>query len=229
MARPSPRWLFAALCALVMLGAPARAKDPIQITFFSPNQLIRGKATTVEVQGKGLEQVTAVEVTPPEGIAVEPPAAAESSKKKEYRWKLSLTVAPEAAPGKRTLVLVTPGGRSGPLNVTVPDHVPEISNIRIELVKRSPVIVGFTVDVQDAQGDLADMPMTYCQLVCKTASSVVYGGGVVTQRWGDTSVQVGYAYQDYQARVSEGACVLAVRVADKNGNSSEWLTAPVKF
>ena len=213
---------------LLMSGVGLLAKDKLQITQWGPGQWRRGATTEVTIQGKGLETIQALELTPPDGVTLEEPKAAEASKKKEQRWKISVQVDAEAAAGKRTLVVVTPTGRSGPLAVVIPSHLPELSELQVQLAMASPLTVGFTVTVHDEEGDLAEMPYTIGQVICKNGGRSMEGGGIVTQRRDDKTVVVGYAVQS-DSRVSRGACVLQVRVEDKNGNSSDWATTPVTF
>ncbi len=213
---------------LLVCGVAVLAKDKLQIITFGPIQWRRGATTEVTIQGKGLETIQALELTPPDGVTLGEPKPAEAGKKKEQRWTSRVQVDAAAAPGSRTLVVVTPAGRSGPSTVFIPSHVPELSELRGELAMSSPLTVGFSVVVHDEEADLAEMPYTIAQVICKNGGRSMEGDGIVTQRRDAKTVVVRYAVMS-NSRVSGGGCVLQVRVVDKKGNSSEWATTPVTF
>lgn len=207
----------------------ASAKEQLGIARFFPQRLIRGRAHTVEIQGTGLQVLQAIEISPPDGISVALPAQPSSNRKSMQRWSVVLTVDAAAAPGSRTVILVTPAGRTTPVTITIPDHQPVIADLKVELVQRSPLIVAFTVAVSDEKGDLGETPQTFSQLACKNGATDSVANGVITQRSSDTSLTLSSAYLDYQAKATAGDCRLMVSALDTEGNQSNWLEATVTF
>lgn len=220
--------LAALATALALPPAPA-ATEPVGITRFFPQRLTRGTAHTIEIQGFGLQALQAVEISPPEGITVAIPAAPSLDRKKVQRWSVVLTIDAAAAPGQRTVSLVSPLGRSAPVTITIPDHQPVIADLRVEKVQRAPLIVAFTVAVRDEKGDLGETPRTFARLFCKHGTTESSANGVITQRRSDTDLTVASAYLDYEARATPGQCRLAVTAFDADGNQSNWLEATVTF
>ncbi len=218
------------LClGVVLLAAhPGAAGEKLELTSCEPSQWRRGVATEFVLEGKGLASIQALELAPPEGVTLGEPVPAPSSQKKLRRWTVRAQVDGEAATGKRSLVVVTPLGRSPSLSIIIPSHLPELSDLQVGLLRAAPLAVGFTVVVRDSQSDLAEMPRTTGQVICKNEGRSMTGGGIVTERRPDGAVVVGYGVMS-DARVTSGACILRVRVADEPGNSSDWAAIPVTF
>ena len=100
------------------------------------------------------EMFQGAEISPAAGVTI---ASVANSKRSELSqnvawWDVTVTVARDAAPGSRSLVLVTAAGRSTPTGLMIPDHVPAISDVRV--VSATPS----AVDVQFAAADEKGRP-----------------------------------------------------------------------
>ena len=226
-----PRLLFSTALgiALVSSGQAAPAKSgKVSIETVEPAQLTRGAVTAVVVQGIGLEKIDAVEVTPSDGITVAEITPAVSPKRKQQRWTIRLQVAPEAALGDRSMVIATPLGRSSPVKLFIPSHVPRVSSAQLMITKGSPVVLAFTVDVSDEAGDLGDDPSLETHLIGANTAYAYTCNGVITEKSGGQNYVVAGAIQD-SSRTATGKLMLQIRVKDRNGFTSDWLSVPVTF
>ena len=174
---------FTLLASLVVRPHDALAQQTPAIEFAFPSQLVRGQSTVVHVAIPSREMFAGAEVTPSAGVTV---TGISNSKKAELSqnvawWDVTIDVARDAAPGRRTIVLQTPTLRSTPTTITIPSHVPAISDLKV-------TAGGQAVDVQfgavDASADLGDLPYVWFTIACggEPTVGVVRGkatGGVV--------------------------------------------------
>src|SRR5215213_8089424 len=124
---------FTILTSLAVCAADARAQQAPAIEIALPNQLVRGQSNVVHIAIPSRETFAGAEVSPPAGVTV---TAVANNKKPELSqnvawWDVTINVARDAAPGPRTLVLLTSTGRSTPATVVIPAHVPAISDLRV--------------------------------------------------------------------------------------------------
>src|SRR5688500_16302638 len=76
-------------------------------------------------------------------------------------WEITLDVAKDATPGDRSLVLVMRLGRSAPTTISVPTHVPTISDLRIVPPPSNQPTVELRMAAADTAGDLGDSPYVW--------------------------------------------------------------------
>jgi len=171
MMHSGPSRSFVIGCALLAstLGPWTRAADAQQvpaIEFAFPNQLVRGQTSVIHIAIPSREMFQGAEISPAAGVTV---ASVTNSKRPELSqnvawWDVTLNVARDAAPGSRSLVLVTPAGRSTPTSLVIPDHVPAISDLRV--VTAAPTTVDVQFAAADEKADLGDLPYVWFTIAC---------------------------------------------------------------
>lgn len=215
------------LCFLPAMVWPAKAQvtSDVRVTFFHPKQLTRGQTTRVAIDGE-IETVS-VEVTPPEGVSVgkiEPPANPKEPGTK--RWYIEFVVAKDAAPGERTVILVTSTGRSRPLKVVLPEHAPILSAFKAITIEKDPVKLVFDVTLYDAKDDVEDLLFT-TSLKCGGELHIGYAivDDVKKMQPGKYLLRT---TMDAKASALPGICEFSLSITDKAKNEGR-LTVPVEF
>ena len=169
------RSLVIGLTILAALGPWARAAEAQQapaIEFAFPNQLVRGQTSVIHIAVPSREMFQGAEISPAAGVTV---ASVVNSKKSELSqnvawWDVTVTVARDAAPGSRSLVLLAAAGRSTPTNLMIPDHVPAISDLRV--VSATPSAVDVQFAATDEKADIGDLPYVWFTIACGGEPSV---------------------------------------------------------
>jgi len=171
MMHSGPPRSFVIGCALLatILGPWTRAADAQQvpaIEFAFPNQLVRGQTSVIHIAIPSREMFQGAEISPAAGVTV---ASVTNAKRPELSqnvawWDVTLNVARDAAPGSRSLVLVTPAGRSTPTSLVIPDHMPAISDLRV--VTAAPTTVDVQFAAADEKSDVGDLPYVWFAMAC---------------------------------------------------------------
>jgi len=170
MMHSGPSRSFVIGCTLLAtLGPWTRAADAQQapaIEFAFPNQLVRGQTSVIHIAIPSREMFQGAEISPAAGVTV---ASVTNAKRPELSqnvawWDVTLNVARDAAPGSRSLVLVTPAGRSTPTSLVIPDHVPAISDLRV--VTAAPATVDLQFAATDEKSDVGDLPYVWFTIAC---------------------------------------------------------------
>ena len=184
-----------------------------------PRQLPRGQETTVNVAVQNRDTIQAVEVSPPAGVKVSEIKKGEDFQGNNTWSELRIAVASDAAPGERTLVLVLPTGRTAPVRVTIPEHVPVISDLRVLPAQSNPPALGVQFAAGDSSADIGDSP--YVWFLRRCGNEIVPGvvHGKVTSR--DRSTVVVQA--SIPMTPAKDKCDFQVRVADSGGIESNTL------
>jgi hypothetical protein len=213
-----PSRSFVIGCALLAttLGPWTRAADAQQvpaIEFAFPNQLVRGQASVIHIAIPSREMFQGAEISPAAGVTI---GSVANSKKPELSqnvawWDVTVTVARDAAPGSRSLVLLTAAGRSTPTSVMIPDHVPAISDVRV--VSATPSAVDVQFAAADEKSDLGDLPYVWFTIACGGEPSV----GVVKGK------PMGGTVRASIPRPAAAACDLELRASDSKKIDSNSL------
>jgi hypothetical protein len=150
--------------------------------------------------------------------------------------ELTIDVAKDAAPGERTLVLLLPMGRTTPVTITIPSHVPSISELRILSAQLNQPTFELQFAAVDASADFADSPYVWFTIGCggEPLPGVVHGkvtardkgNGVVRAIIPNPRTWPGRAGVGTPAN---GKCDLQVRVTDSGGIESNTLKTTVDF
>ena len=218
--------------ALLVPAAGANAQGlPGIIENYYPAQIAPGQTTMVNVaipNGRQ-NQLSGLEITPSAGVTVGMPKASEA--REGVVWhQIPVTVAKDAAAGKRTLVAVGAAGKTLPVDITIPDHALTISNLKATSAPANGKTVEFQFNAaEQGGGTLGAEPMAWFSLNCgKTPEVGVVktkaAGGVVTASIPHPKTITGAAAPTYSAK-----CELQGHATDAAGVESNTTTAPVEF
>jgi len=207
--------------ALVAGLLPARmtyAQQTPAIEIALPKQLVRGQTTVVHVAIPSREVFQGAELSPAAGVTV---ASVSNFKKSELSqnvawWDVTINVARDAAPGPRSLVLLTPTGRSTAATLVIPNHVPAIADLRV--ASASPQRVDVQFGATDESADLGNLPYVWFTIACGGEPTV----GVVKGRTMGATVTASIP------RPAPAACDLEVRASDTQNNDSNTLKTRVQ-
>jgi hypothetical protein len=171
-----------ACTALICLGPGTQNSDAQQMNAvtggYFPRQLVRGETTILHMAlPRNNPPVQSVEMTPSAGITVTGMTSRDLGQGSTW-WDFTITVAKDAAPGPRTFVAVRQTGRTAPVTLMIPDHVPNISNLRILSAQTNQPTIELQFAASDQGGTFGDAPYVWFSLACppgKPESGVVYG------------------------------------------------------
>ena len=204
----------------------------IRIESFFPRQLPRGQATVVSVAVPNRDAIQAAEISPSQGVKVSGITLGQNIQG-ALRWsELTIDVAKDAAPGDRALVLLMPMGRTAPVTIMIPSHVPSISELRILSAQSNQPTLELQFAAVDGSADLGDSPYVWFTLGCdgEPLPGVVHGkvtardkGGVVRAVVPNPRPPAG------GGTAASGKCDLQVRVSDSGGIDSNTLKTTVDF
>jgi hypothetical protein len=209
--------------ALLCLGllVPSADAQQIKIEGAFPRQFPRGQVTVVNLAVPSRDAIQTVEVSPSAGVKVVGIKPGQSFQGALTWSEVTFDVAPEAVPGDRSLVLVMPTGRSVPLTITIPPHVPGISGLEVTPAQ-STVELRFAA--VDASADLGDLPYVWFIFECGANPSV---GVVRGHGFGETGKGVVRATVPRPSAPTSTTCYLRVRMTDSGGIESNSLTTMV--
>src|SRR5436309_3346877 len=147
--------------------------------------------------------------------------------------ELTIDVATDAAPGNRTLVLLLPMGRTAPVTIVIPSHVPSISELRILSAQSSQPTLELQFAAVDASADLGNSPYVWFMIACGDEPFPGVVRGKVTARdKGNGVVRASVPNPPNPAGggpPANGKCDLQVRVTDSGGIESNTLKTTVDF
>ena len=218
--------------AFTLLASLSEAQQ-IRIEGVFPRQLPRGQPTLINVAVPSRDAIQAVEISPSEGVKVSGIKLGENFQGALTWSELTIDVATNAAPGDRTLVLLLPMGRTVPVTITIPSHVPSILELRILSAQSNQPTLELQFAAVDASADIGDSPYVWFTIGCggEPVPGVVHGR--VTFRDKGSGV-VRASVPNPLAPVTGGAaakgkCDLQVRVTDSGGIESNTLKTTVDF
>ena len=194
-----------------------------------PRHVARGHTTVINVALPSRDAVQAAEISPSTGVTVSGIKGSGSETEQAIGWwEITLDVAKDAAPGDRSLVLVMRMGRTAPTTISVPTHVPTISDLRIVPPQSNQPTVELRVAAADAAGDLGDSPCVWFTAGCggPPLAGAVRGtvsAGVVRAALPNLHKAAG------GGTPVAGTCDLQVRVTDATGIESNTLKTTVQF
>jgi hypothetical protein len=154
------------LAVLDPWAGTADAQQTPAIEFAFPNQLVRGQTSVIHIAVPSRDMFQGAEISPAAGVTV---ASVTNAKRSELSqnvawWDVTVNVARDAAPGSRSLVLLTSAGRSTPASLVIPDHVPAISDLRV--VTAAPAAVDVQFAATDEKSDVGDLPYVWFTIAC---------------------------------------------------------------
>jgi hypothetical protein len=216
------------LSVVSVLGQGAQ-QPQARIETVYPRHVARGQTTVINVAIPSRDAVQAAEISPSTGITVSGIKGSGSETEQAIGWwEIALDVAKDAAPGDRSLVLVMRMGRSAPTTISVPTHVPTISDLRIAPPQSNQPTVELRLVAADAAADLGNSPYVWFTAGCGGEPIVGVIRGTVS------AGVVRAALPNLHKAAAGGAaaagkCDLQVRVTDSIGIESNTLKTTVEF
>ncbi len=221
--------------ASLMLGAAsaARAQQPPGQTIigsYFPTQLMPGQTTVLHVALVRNNPVQRLEITPAQGITVTKTVSRDLNQGSVW-WEFTIDVAKDALPGPRQLVAVQQNGRSAPVTITIPDHAPAISNVRVVSVKSTQEMIDLQLAAADQGGTFDATPYVWFLLSCGPGQPET---GVVRGRFAAGTIRASIP-NPKALKVRAGApskgdhCELNVRATDASGVDSNTSTVTFDF
>jgi hypothetical protein len=225
--------LSGALACVAVIGIAqiARAQQtPGVIGSVYPTQLMPGQSTSVHVALARNNPVQSIEITPSTGIAVSDLKFRDLNQGSVW-WEFTVTVARDAAPGPRALVAVQQNGRTAPVSLLIPDHVPNITNLRVVSAQASQPMVDLQLTASNQGGTFGGTPKVWFLLACgpgQPEAGIVRGksdNGTIRASIPNPRTLQGHA----GAPATGSHCDLQVRASDTSGIDSNVLTTAFDF
>ena len=218
----------AVLSAVSVRGQGAQ-QPQVRIETVYPRHVARGQTTVINVAIPSRDAVQSVEISPSAGVTVSGIKGSGSETEQAIGWwEITLDVARDAAPGDRSLVAVMRTGRTTSETISVPTHVPAISDLRIVPPQSNQSSVELQLAAADSAGDLGDSPYVWFTAGCggEPIVGVVRGkanAGVVRAAIPNLRGAPG------GGTPAAGKCDLQVRVTDSTKIDSNTLKTTVEF
>src|SRR5262245_27553052 len=206
-------------------GARLGTAQQIRVDGIFPRQLPRGQTTAINVAVPSHDAIRAAEISPPAGVKISGIKKGEDFQG-PYTWsELSVDVAPDAAPGDRMLVLVLPMGRTAPITMPIPSHVPKISDFRIVSAQSNQPTLEFQFAAAHPSAHFGDSPYVWFMFGCGDEPIP----GVVSGKWAGQDKRNGIIRTMVpNPRPPAGSkCDVQVRVTDSGGIESNTLKVTV--
>jgi len=227
------RFVVRACVALALLGSTRitfAQQMPGVIGSVYPTQLIPGQTTVLHVALGRNNPVQSIEITPSAGITVTDTKFRDLNQGSVW-WEFTITVAKDAAPGSRTLVAVQQTGRTAPVTLLVPDHVPSISNLRVNSPQANQPVADLQFVATDQGGSFSQSPPVWFLLSCgpgQPEAGIVRGkfeSGTLRASIPNPRTLAGHA----GAPATGSHCDLQLRATDSSGIDSNTLTTVFDF
>ena len=224
-----------ACAALACLGPAVRASHaqglPGVIENYFPTQAPLGQTTVLSLAmgGGRANPVLSVEITPSTGITIGAMKASDPSEGIIW-WEIPITIAKDAAPGPRTLVAVQMSGRTKPVTLTIPDHAPAISDLKVVAAPLAAQTVDFQFAASDTGGSVGDKPRVFFTLDCgNTEPTAGMVNGKVANGIVRASIPNPHTHPKVGAPPYGNKCNLEVRASDTAMFDSNTLKTTVDF
>lgn len=219
------------LLALLCASAPGSAQQvPGVIGSVYPTQLIPGQATVLHLALGRNNAVQSIEITPSAGITVSGMTSRDLNQGSVW-WEFTLTVAKDARPGPRTLVAVQQTGRTAPVTLTIPNHVPSISNLEVLSAPVNQPMVDVQFSAADQGGSFNATPSVWFLLSCgpgQPEAGIVrgtFGNGTIRASIPNPRTLAGHA----GAPAAGSHCDLQLRATDASGTDSNTSSTAFDF
>lgn len=219
---------------LTLLGAAAHAGNaqpvPGVIGSYYPTQLIPGQATVLHVALGRNNPVQSVEITPSAGVTVTGLTSRDLNQGSVW-WEFTVNVARDAAPGPRMLVAVQQNGRTAPVTLMIPNHVPVISNLKVLSAQVNQPMVDVQFTASDQGGSFSPSPHVWFLLSCgpgQPEAGIVRGTfdkGAMRASIPNPRTLAGHA----GAPAAGNHCDLQVRATDSSGTDSNTSSTSFDF
>jgi hypothetical protein len=230
------RFMIAVSGALACVGLIAIAEIsyaqqvPGVIGSVYPTQLMPGQSTSVHVALGRNNPVQSIEITPSTGVTVSDMKSRDLNQGSVW-WEFTVTVAKDAAPGPRALVAVQQNGRTAPVMLLIPDHVPNISSLRVASAQASQPMVDLQMIASNQGGTFGGTPKVWFLLACGPGQPEA---GIVRGTFDNGTMRASIpnprTLQEHAGAPATGnRCDLQVRATDTSGIDSNVLTTTFDF
>jgi hypothetical protein len=210
-----------------VLGQGAPRPQAIETVY--PRHAARGQTTVINVAIVSKDAVQAAEISPSTGVTVSGIKGSSSETEQAIGWwEITLDVAKDAAPGDRSLVLVMRMGRTVPATISVPTHVPTISDLRIAPPQSNQPTVELQLAAADTAGDLGDSPYVWFTAGCGGEPLVGAVRGTVSAGL-VRAVLPNVRKAAGGGTPAAGKCDLQVRITDSTGIDSNTVKTTIEF
>ena len=195
-----------------------------------PTQLVRGQTNVLHIALPRNNPVQHLEITPSQGVMVTKTTSRDLNQGSVW-WEFTIDVAKDAAPGVRTLVAIQQNGRTPPVTITIPDHVPSISNLKIVSARSAQDMIELQFAAAGQGGSFSATPYVWFLLSCGPGQPEA---GVIRGNFAGGMVRASIP-NPKTLKVRAGApakgdrCELNVRVTDSSGVDSNTSTATFDF
>ena len=195
-----------------------------------PTQLMPGQSTSVHLALARNNPVQSIEITPSTGVTVSDMKSRDLNQGSVW-WEFTVTVAKDAAPGPRALVAVQQSGRTAPVTLVIPDHVPNLSNLRVLSAQASQPMVDLQLAASNQGGTFGGTPKVWFLLACgpgQPEAGIVRGkseNGTIRASIPNPRTLQGHA----GAPATGNHCDLQVRATDTSGIDSNVFTTTFDF
>ena len=195
-----------------------------------PTQLMPGQTTSLHVALPRTSAVQSIEITPSTGVTVSDMKSRDLNQGSVW-WEFTVTVAKDAAPGPRTLVAVQQNGRTAPVTLLIPDHAPNISNLRVVSAQASQPMVDLQLTASNQGGTFGGTPKVWFLLACGPGQPEA---GIVRGKFDNGSIRASIpnprTLQEHAGAPATGnRCDLQVRATDTSGIDSNVLMTTFDF
>jgi hypothetical protein len=195
-----------------------------------PTQLMPGQTTSVHIALARNNPVQSIEITPSTGVTVSDMKSRDLNQGSVW-WEFTVTVAKDAPPGPRTLVAVQQSGRTAPVTLLIPDHVPNISNLRVVSAQASQPMVDLQLTASNQAGPFGPTPKVWFLLGCGPGQPEA---GIVRGKFDNGTIRAGIpnprTLQEHAGAPAMGTrCDLQVRATDTTGIDSNVLMTTFDF
>jgi len=195
-----------------------------------PTQLMPGQRNVLHIALGRNNPVQTIEITPSAGITVSDMSSRDLNQGSVW-WEFTVTVAKDATPGPRTLVAVQRTGRTAPVTLLLPDHVPNISNLKVVSAQTNQPAIDLQLSASNQRDGFGPSPHVWFLLACgpgQPEAGIVRGkfeGGAIRASIPNPRTLAGHA----GAPATGNHCDLQVRVTDSTGTDSNGLTTTFDF
>jgi hypothetical protein len=195
-----------------------------------PTQLMPGQGTSLHVALGRNNPVQSIEITPSTGVTISDLKSRDLNQGSVW-WEFTVTVAKDAAPGPRTLVAVQQTGRTAPVIVLIPDHVPNISNLRVVSAQTNQALVDLQLTASTQGGTFGGTPKVWFLLACGPGQPEA---GIVRGQFDNGTIRASIpnprTLQEHAGAPATGnRCDLQVRATDTSGIDSNVLMTTFDF
>ena len=218
------------LVAVVSVSGQGTPQPQVRVETVYPRHVARGQSTVINVAVPSRDTVLAAEVSPSTGVTVSNLKGTSSESEQAIGWwEITLNVAKDAAPGDRSLILVMKMGRAAPTTISIPTHLPAISDLKVVPPQSNQATFDVMFAVADTAGDLGDAPYVWFMADCGGEEPIA---GAVRGKVNGGVVRAVFPHLRRAAGAGTpptGKCDVQVRLTDSPGIESNTLKLSVEF